>query len=88
MAIHLHTAVVPARRASWPVELMPMLVHDWSSLLWLYTSMLEFATPLQRSFKLSEATDTEDEHDIETFISASTAFVAACAIKFAIELTT
>jgi hypothetical protein len=44
------------------VELMPMLVHDWSSLLWLYTSMLEFATPLQRSFKLSEATDTEDVH--------------------------
>ncbi len=44
------------------MELMPMLVHDWSSLLWLYTSILEFAKPLQRSFNLSEATDTEGEH--------------------------
>jgi hypothetical protein len=43
-----------------------MLVHDWSSLLWLYTSILEFAKPLQRSFNLSEATDTEGEHEIET----------------------
>ncbi len=63
------------------MELMPMLVHDWSSLLWLYTSMLEFAKPLQRSFNLSEATDTEEEHKIEAFINASTAFVTACAIR-------
>ncbi len=41
---HQHSLVMgesaPLPRQEVPCELMPMLVHDWSSLLWLYTSIL------------------------------------------------